>query len=302
MDQPRIERILSLMKIMSGKDTFSIDELATKMDTSYRSIYRYIDTFRAAGFAVEKVKGNMYRIIKMPSSFKALDKLVYFSEEEACVVNGLIESLEETNSFKTELRKKLSAIYDMTDMSEIEAKSPAAMKILSLNEAIDKRRQVVLKDYQSGNSGTVRDRLVEPFEYTAGCIDIWAYDVENGDNRIFKVARIGKVKVLGDGWTHEENHRAGYVDVFRMAGHDRIHVKFTLSLRAKNLLLEEFPRSTTKICEDNGAWVFEDDVTSMAGVGRFVTGLAKEITIIDSPELKEYVTGYIRSALDDMAE
>ena len=70
MDQPRIERVLALMKIMSGKETFTVDELADMMGTSYRSIYRYIDTFREVGFIVEKIQGNTYRIVKMPASFK----------------------------------------------------------------------------------------------------------------------------------------------------------------------------------------------------------------------------------------
>jgi HTH domain. len=71
------------MRLMTGSVNFTVDELAEKMDTSYRTIYRYIDTFKDAGFAVEKVRGNIYRIMKMPKTAKDLEKLVYFSEEEA---------------------------------------------------------------------------------------------------------------------------------------------------------------------------------------------------------------------------
>ena len=68
MDQPKIERMLRLMRLMSGSVLFTIDELAEKMDTSYRTIYRYIDTFKDAGFVVEKVHGNIYRLMKMPKA------------------------------------------------------------------------------------------------------------------------------------------------------------------------------------------------------------------------------------------
>ena len=43
MDQPKIERMLRLMKYMSGNVNYTIDELAEKLDMSYRTIYRYID-------------------------------------------------------------------------------------------------------------------------------------------------------------------------------------------------------------------------------------------------------------------
>lgn len=38
------------MKIMSGKEDYTVNQLAKKMGTSYRSIYRYIDTFKDSGF------------------------------------------------------------------------------------------------------------------------------------------------------------------------------------------------------------------------------------------------------------
>ena len=67
MDQPRVERVFRLMRLMTGNAYFTVEELADKLDTTYRSIYRYIDTFRELGFAVEKIHGNVYRIVKYPS-------------------------------------------------------------------------------------------------------------------------------------------------------------------------------------------------------------------------------------------
>ena len=94
MDQPKIERMLRLMKMMSGNNNYTIEELAQKLDLSYRSVYRYIDTFKASGFTVIKVRSNVYRIGKMPRSYVDMDKLIYFSEEEAYLVNSMIDGLE----------------------------------------------------------------------------------------------------------------------------------------------------------------------------------------------------------------
>ena len=293
MEQPKIEKIFNLIRMMSGKKTFTVGELAEKIDTNYRSIYRYIDTFRSAGFVVEKIQGSTYRILNMPSSFKNFDKLVYFTEEEAAVINSLIENLEETNSFKTTLRKKLSAIYDRTDILNATPKHPTAIKLFALNDAMHKKKRVVLKSYESAHSGTVLDRTVEPYRYTEGCMAIWAYDVENKDCRIFKVSRIGKVQITDIDWQNESEHRDGFVDAFRMAGTERYHVRLELSLRAKNLLAEEFPLAVKDIRMENDKWIYEGDVTHMAGIGRFVIGLIRDIRILESDELRSYISEYL---------
>ena len=46
MDQPKIERLLRLMALMSGNVDYTVEELASRLETSYRSIYRYIETFK----------------------------------------------------------------------------------------------------------------------------------------------------------------------------------------------------------------------------------------------------------------
>ena len=42
----------------------------------------------------------------------------------------------------------------------------------------------------------MNDRVVEPFSFTANMIDVWAYDVEKADSRVFKVSRVGTVEAL----------------------------------------------------------------------------------------------------------
>jgi biotin operon repressor len=54
MDQPKLERLLRLMKMLTANNSLTIDEIAYKLDISSRSVYRYIDTFRDAGFVIKK--------------------------------------------------------------------------------------------------------------------------------------------------------------------------------------------------------------------------------------------------------
>ncbi len=299
MDQPKIERMLRLMKMMSGNTNYTIDELASKLGMSYRSVYRYIDTFKASGFVIEKLQKNVYKVGKMPRSHVDMSKLIYFSEEEAYLVNSMIDGLHPTNQLKIDLKRKLSAIYSCTSIANYVHSEDSVSNIQELERAVREKKKVILKAYESANSKGVSDRFVEPFEFTTNCIDIWGYDLEKKECRVFKISRIGSVVVLEDYWTNEEKHQKSKTDCFRMSSFDQTPVKLELSIRAKNLLLEEYPLAQADLKEVGGKWILETMVSNMAGVGRFVIGLADEVTIIDSPALVEYIRTFVNNYLKE---
>ena len=297
MDQPKIERMLRLMKMMAGNRNYTIDELAEKLGTSYRSIYRYIDTFKDCGFVVNKVRSNVYKLGKLPKSYVELKNLIYFSEEEAYVVNGLINSLDATNMLKANLKKKLSAVSDSTSIVKYVQKSEVAEHIEQLGEAIRTKKKVILKAYESAHSQEVADRFIEPFELTTNCIDVWGFDLEKQENRVFKISRIGKVCLLQDSWSNEESHQTSKTDCFRISGFTQTPIKLELSLMAKNLLIEEYPLAEIDLRHEDDRWILETNVSGMEGVGRFVIGLASDVRVIDSPELKTYIKTFVSNHL-----
>ena len=298
MDQPKIERMLRLMKMMSGNTNYTIEELASKLGMSYRSVYRYIDTFKASGFVIEKLQKNVYKVGKMPRSHVDMSKLIYFSEEEAYLVNSMIDGLHPTNQLKIDLKKKLSAIYSCTSIANYVHSEDTVSNIQELEKAVREKKKVILKAYESANSKGVCDRFVEPFEFTTNCIDIWGYDLEKKECRVFKISRINSVVVLEDYWTNEDKHQKSKTDCFRMSSLEQTPVKLELSIRAKNLLLEEYPLAQADLKEIDGKWILDTMVSNMAGVGRFVIGLADEVKIIDSPVLVEYIKAFVKNHLN----
>ena len=302
MDQPKIERMLRLMKMMSGNTNYTIEELASKLGMSYRSVYRYIDTFKASGFVIEKLQKNVYKVGKMPRSHVDMSKLIYFSEEEAYLVNSMINGLHPTNQLKIDLKKKLSAIYSCTSIATYVHSEDTVSSIHELEKAVREKKKVILRAYESANSKGVSDRFIEPFEFTTNCIDIWGYDLEKKECRVFKISRISSVVVLEDQWTNEDKHQKSKTDCFRMSSFEQIPVKLQLSLRAKNLLLEEYPLAQTDLKEIDGKWILDTMVSNMAGVGRFVIGLADEIKIIDSPALDDYINCFVKDYISKLVK
>ena len=294
MDQPKIELVLRLMTLLTGNASYTVQDLARMMGTTPRSTYRYMDTLKGAGFVVERVDGTIYRCLPLKRPYPDLSKMVYFSEEEAAIVANMIDRLDETNVLKQSLKRKLAAVYDSTSISDFIDKKSNAVNVQALSDAIKGRKKVILHGYESANSGNIRDRHVEPFSFTTNYIDIWAYDLENGINKRFKIARIDQIEVLPDSWTAEKSHKAKPIDCFRIHGHRPTRVKLQLSQRAKNLLLEEYPLAEKYVKKSRGHWLFDGPVCGMEGVGRFVLGLRKEIDILESDELKQYVAEYTK--------
>lgn len=300
MDQPKIERVLRLMTLMSGSVEYTVDELADKLETSYRSIYRYIDTFKACGFAVEKIHGNIYRLAKYSPRYPDLDKLVYFSEEEAYLVNHLIDRLDPTNALKAGLQRKLAAIYSSTSIADYIDKQSNAANVEALSRAVRDGRAVRLLRYESGHSGRIRDRHVEPFGFTTNFIDVWAFDLEDGRNKIFKISRMEEVEVLDDEpWIHGPEHERQGMDVFRMAGREEFRVRLRLSMKAKNLLVEEYPLAERDLTQEpGGRWILDTGLCALAGAGRFVSGLAGEIEIEEGEPLRAWLRDNARTLLE----
>lgn len=289
MDQPKIERLLRLMQYLSGNVYYSIDDLSKKLELSRRTIYRYIDTFKDAGFVVQKTNDGIYRMANTRNSDIDLSKIVYFSEEEAFVVNNLIDALDDTNALKRELKLKLSAVYEATNIGKYTINKGASKTIGDLAAAIKNKRTVVLHQYSSSSSNKVKDYQVEPYSFTTNYIDVWAFDVNDMQNKTFKVARIGEVEVLEENWQNESAHQEEPTDSFRSHSNQAFHVKLRLTQVAKNRMVEEFPLTAREIRQDNDGWYYEGEVRSMEGIGRFVLGLPEQILILEGEEVRQYV-------------
>ena len=294
MDQPKIERLLRLMKMLTANVTYSVDDIAERLGMSRRTIYRYIDTFRDAGFLIKK-SGDCIRLDKESPHFKDISQLVHFTEEEAAILKSAIENIDDTNLLKQNLKRKLYSVYDNKLLADTVVKGKNASNVHSLLDAIEQKQQVILRRYQSGHGGKVSDRRVEPFAFTTNYVQVWCLDLADQSCKLFKTSRIGSVEILGEKWQHEEAHQEAFIDIFRMNGKERTRVQLELGMMSYNLLIEEYPLAERDIRPlDNNRWLLDTEVASMHGVGRFVAGLLDDIRIIDSPELQSYIDSYLK--------
>ena len=300
MDQPKVERMLRLMKLLTANNRYTVDDLGEILDMSPRTIYRYIDTFREAGFVIKK-SGKYIRLDRQSKYFKDISELVHFTDEEAHILKSAIESIDENNVIKQNLKSKLYSVYDYKILAECVTKGSNAKNVNNIAEAISNKQQIRLKGYKSANSNKISDRLIEPYKFTTNYIQVWGYEVPvnpdgtpvlnaKGTNKIFKVSRIADTELLDTQWQYEQEHKSAFIDIFRISSMNQFPIKLKLGLKAASLLTEEFPlaeKHLTKISDNE--YVLETEVCSYEGAGRFVLGLLDDIKVIGSEDFVKFL-------------
>lgn len=291
MDQPKIERMLRIIQLLAGNSNHTLDYLADTLGLSRRTLFRYLDTLKGAGFVIQRIDEGVYKIVSYDKEYTDLSQLVYFSQEEAIIVSHLIENLSSSNAMKAGLKQKLAAVYDSTSIGDYIQNKGKSDEIEVLAKAIKNKKQVKLANYSSAIANATKDYIVEPYAFTRDYVDIWACDTASGHNKMFKISRMGSVEMLGD-WEMEGKHGLKSIDSFRMSGDGRPieHVKLKLTLRAKNLLVEEFPITEYEVYQVKRTWYWEGDINAFEGIGRFVMGLAREISIVKGALLSTWIT------------
>ena len=279
--------------MLSGRTGRTIAQLAQLLETSQRSVYRYIKLLEEVGYLVDKDQHERYFLFH-PEESRAAEA---FGPEESLLLRQLLESAAAAHPLKEGILHKLYLHSDYIPLAENILKVHMAKVVAKLSEAIRERRQVRLLNYHSTNSETYTDRLIEPLEFTNNYLVLQAYEPAADKVKSYKVERIQDVEVLDVAGQYDQ--AAGGLDFFGLSGPEPIPVTLRLTARAYRLLIEEYPLTRPFTRQEGTDYLFEGTVRNWQGIGRFVLGLPGEVQVL-APEglrayLRERVKGWGRS-------
>ncbi len=184
LNQHKILRVLQFISFLEQEPSKTVAQLASLLDTTERTVYRYLDLVKECGFDLQRDKINRFFIVNDRSNG------VRFTPEEA----DFLKQLVLTNGKKSKLKDAvLSKIYLSSDTTIvaghlINVKNGKVVEKLS--QAIANKEQVVLKKYQSINSETISDRVVEPFGFTDNYCTVMAFEPASLKNKLYSIDRI----------------------------------------------------------------------------------------------------------------
>lgn len=180
--------------------------------------------------------------------------------------------------------------------------------IVKLQEAIDKKHKVILKNYASGNSGTIRDRFVVPINLFYNDENVYCWDLEEAAFKQFRLSRIGSIETDIEDPVYSHAYEPREADVFRWINEDEsYHIKVRMEVGARNFLLEEYSNaknlSESELYEESdGKWILDTRLQGLGAMRRFFLGLADKIEILpteDSEKLQNDIREYVAQNLKD---
>lgn len=289
MEHTKMQRLLKMLLLLSGNRHYSVTELAERFETTERTVFRYLETFGAAGFLLSR-RDSGYALQTDGPNYRSLQKLLHFSEEEAYLLYQTLSLLEGSFPVKERLVKKLNVLYDFQVLAK--CKDSNQLEIVhTLGKAMDNKKQVQIKDYRSSHSKTITNRNVEPFAFLPDYAAIWCFDTESLTCKQFRVSRMREVIELSSNWQHESEHKVPYCDAFHMAAPKAIaKVEALLSLKAYNLLIEEYPLAEPYIQKhQDNRYLLAIPIADFSGIGRFVMGLPGEVEIVAPESFKAFL-------------
>lgn len=283
-----MKKSLRLLMMLAGKRTYSLPEIMDRFDISERTAYRYLNQIEESGFVMDRQQGR-YRLMHDSLHTKVLHQLFHFTEEEAHIFIHSLSQSQYSNKAVKKLIQKLHTLYDFRALSQLKG-STSIEKVQKLSQAIQNKQCVVLHQYASSNSATVSDRKVEAFKFMADYDAIWCLDLTDRKIKQFKVSRIGHIETLADNWTFEYLHQLPFSDAFRMSASEPIaQVRATLSLKACNLIQEEYPISKKYLKKVHQQYLLDIPIADFHGIGRFVLGLPGDIIVESPQEFKDFL-------------
>lgn len=272
LNQRKILRVLQLIAFLEVQPPKSIQQLAKMLETTDRTVYRYLDLLRACGFDLNRDAFNRFHI-QSPK-----ETGVHFTNEEAAYLKQLILVAGNQHALKDAVLSKVLCASDITLAAGHLVHAKNGLTVERLAQAIANKEQVLLKRYHSIHSETITDRLVEPFGFTDNYHTVMAFEVASKTNKTFHIDRITEVAFCDKPFAFEALHEQQIPDAFGFSARadgKKFPVDVSLSLKGYLLLKNEYPMTLPYIKHNahQNTYVLKMEVNDLAPVERFLKGL-----------------------------
>lgn len=286
-NQNRIYRIFQLINYLKARPAKTIQSIESFLDTSGRTVYRYIDLLESLGFTVEKdANGRLF------IDGQEREDDLPFTPQEAQYLTRLVKSAGKESKLAHSVLLKLKQSNELEASAEHLFKAHLAKMIETISLAIIEKKQLLIKGYHSANSESVRDRLVEPMKFTINYESVSAFEVKTKQNKYFNIERMSGVEVLEKKMRYESEHQFHAPDCFGFQGKSvNKNIDIEMSMRSYLVLKDDFPMAAAmcKAIPGKRKYRLTVKVQSFKAPGRFVLGFHDEIDVIGSPAFAKYV-------------
>lgn len=296
--QQKILRVFRLIQYLKSKPRLSVSELANKLESSERTIFRYFNLLEEIGFELDLDFNKKYFIL---SDFDE-DKL-NFTTEEVQILNKSLNLLDSQSSFKDILVAKLKVHTDVNHFGEDLLKADHSKKVECCRMSLDLNCRIELVNYYSLNSQTTENRIVEVVGFDENFESIRVVDIRSPELiKTFKLNRCEKVELMRDS---PQKYTIGKViqqkDPFNFSGDKEIDLQLILSHNTKVLIGEQYKRIKPYIIKrGQNSFDLKVKVYNLEPIKRFVLANLDGVKVISPKRLKDEIQRFYKEHINNL--
>lgn len=287
-NQNKILRVLQLITLLKKEPAKSIRFLAGILESTDRTVYRYLDLVKELGFELHKDHNNKFQILGNDEY-----KPITFSNEEVSLLRDLVLTTGKDSKLKDSLLQKIYLQSELAIQGNHILKANLGRLVEKINYSISEKKRVLLKGYHSINTQSISDRVIEPISFTDNYNSICGFEVETKLNKYYNLERITDVIQLDEPQEFKKFHQLDEMDVFGFSNKngEKFIVELSISLRAYILLKEEYPKIEKFVKKEKYSerYSVKVEVNNPKPISRFILGLNEEIEVLGSNSYLKYL-------------
>ena len=301
----KIERLLSLLSLLSSYDRLAAKELAERLEVSKRTIYRDIETLNNAGIPIVSYAGirggfgivEGYKISKTIFSTQDIAHIMtgltaIQSISTATEITPLVSKIAPTNDYQSQIQNDL-----LIDLSSWSQANQQQSKLDDLRKVIASR-QILSIYYHSKKKVTFR--RIEPYKLIFKTSDWYLYGfcLKRQDFRLFKLTRIHRYEIEEEVF---EPREIGPIEL--QINRDNQWNSQSVSGGNQQAVLTYDRKDRLFLIDRLGVEFFEESDTvpntirfpliDLEQTVTFILGLQDKVTVIEPPILVKAVKGKI---------
>lgn len=273
-------------------------DIAERFQIDSRTVKRTFEAFEQLGLVSDFDSNYRYGFI-VNKTYKQLKELLLFTEDDQLLLKNAIDSIAHHSRRAELLKRKLNSLYDYHKLGHFYLRKPYLERMNRLQQGIEQKRQVLLRNYRSTNSNVITDRQVEPFHINPPEDVVQCFDVDKGELRFFRMSRIEKIELLDEPWAYEQRHHIQAADPFRIVNNQQLMVHIRMKVGAYNDLLERFPltKAYIELYDDGEHYDFQCAVNKdFIGLSNFLMGNWAGVDILAPESLRRHMNAILTRA------
>ncbi|SOE21248.1 Predicted DNA-binding transcriptional regulator YafY, contains an HTH and WYL domains [Spirosomataceae bacterium TFI 002] len=297
-DESVKKRVLSILRILiESPGQFTKAELAERFGIAKGTITRDFEEIKNAGFDIKSDSKHRYFLVP-EKAVEQIKELLLITDEEVELIKTSLKGNTDTKR-TTRIIQKIQSLSNLPRIGNIVFSKPYLAKTSLLYQAKKDKQKVILHNYRSTNSNTLKDRIVEPFHIVSDEDILHAFDIESNDIRHFRLSRIDRVEQLDDDWENEEKHNIIATDIFKITNKDQVNIHIRIKTGGYNELIERYPLakaylSPSPIGEDYDLVCRVNK--NFYGLKNFLLGYHEYVVdILENDELREFMNKTLKN-------